>query len=337
MMPEINEKEYRGTLIRIGGSMLMLLALLNVLVMLWGIVGAALERRLDYESYYIVNQLLYALIYAASFLIPAAFFYRISRRDSTQPVLTQVRLDRQFPLMAVAAIALILGSAILNSYIMELVHFSEFMDAYVADDPMDTNYKLVLSILTTAIIPGFVEELLFRGVILTNLLPYGKSPAILISAVLFGLMHQNPAQMFYATMAGVVLGLVYVRTRSIWGGVLIHFMNNLFSVFESLMFDRLDNAVASRICTYAEGVLLAAGVICIVILVCTNKKRVRDYSSSGFGRVIEPDENYVERPLARGRAVRQFFNPTVTLFMVISCIEMVYYIFIALEMWVSKL
>lgn len=337
MMPEINEKEYRGTLIRIGGSMLMLVALLNALTLIWRLVGGVLEQALDYESYYIVNQLLYALVYAASFLIPAAFFYQISRRKNTQPVLTQVRLDRQFPLMAVAAIALILGSAILNSYLMNLVHFSEFMDAYVVDDPMDTNYKLVLSILTTAIIPGFVEEMLFRGVILTNLLPYGKAPAVLISAVLFGLMHQNPAQMFYATMAGVVLGLVYVRTRSIWGGVLIHFMNNLFSVFESLMFDRLDAAVASRICTYVEGVLFAAGVVCAVILVCTNKKRVRDFSASGFGTVMEPDENYVERPLSRGRAVRQFFNPTVTIFMIISCLEMAYYIIIALRMWASQL
>ena len=326
------EKEYRGTLIRIGASMLMLLLMFNVLFVIQSAVGEVLEKLLDYQSYYIVYQLLYGLTYAAVFFIPVAFFYILGGRRS-QPVLTQVRLDRQFPLMLVASVAVILCAATINYYFMETVHFSEFTRVFIQDDPLDTNYKLVMAVFTSAIVPAFVEELLFRGVVLTNILPYGRTPAVLISAVLFGLMHQNPGQIFYATMAGVVLGLVYVRTRSIWGGVIIHFVNNLFSVFEQLLFDRLEAAQASELCTYIEGVLFLAGVICIIILIRTNKRRVRDFSESGFGRVLEPDEMYVERPLEKGRAVRQFFNPTVTIFMIISCLEMLYYIILALQLY----
>lgn len=331
-MSETNEREYRGTLIRIGASMLMLVALLNLLVPLQSFLMQLCAPRLDDVGYCVVDQLTYGLVYVMSFVIPSAFFYAVSRHRPTQPLLTRVRLDRQFPLMVMATVALILGAAIANYYIVELFNFSRFTEAFYVDEPIKTNYQLVLAILTTAVIPGFVEELLFRGVVLGNLLPYGKAPAVLISAVLFGLMHQNPAQMFYATMAGIALGLVFVRTRSIWGGVLIHFLNNLFSVVEQLLGDRLAEATASRICTFMEGIVFALGLVSAIILICTNKKRVRDFSESGFGTVMEPDENYIERPMAKGRLVRRFFNPTIVIFMVLSCAIMLYYILIALSL-----
>lgn len=329
-MIESFEREYRGTLVRLGGSMLMFLALYNVLMPIEMSVAAVLEVYMDYTAYYVVSQLLYGLTYMAMFIIPAAFFYIISRHRTVQPIPTQVRLDRRFPLMLFASMAVILGAAYINAYMLTPVHFSEFMQQVATDDTLDTNYKLLLAVITTAIIPAFVEELLFRGVVLTNLLPYGRAPAVVISAVLFGLMHQNPAQIFYATMAGLVLGLVCVRTRSIWGGVLIHFVNNLFSVLEQLVGDRLETSLANEICVYAEGVLFIGGAVCAVILICGERRRRRDFSESAFGVMLEPDERYIERPMRRGAAARGFFNPTVIIFTVISCLEMVYYIVLSL-------
>ncbi len=332
-MLESCEKEYRGTLVRLGGSMLVLLALFNVLMPLEMLLSAILEVRLDAVSYYIVDQLLYGLTYMAIFLVPAGFFYLISRRRETQPIPTSVRLGRDFPLVLVAAVALVLGAAYLNAYALLPVHFSDFIEAATASEPLDTNYKLVLAIIITALIPAFVEELLFRGVVLTNLLPYGRAPAVVISAVLFGLMHQNPGQMLYATMAGLALGLVCVRTRSIWGGVLIHFVNNLFSVFEQLLQDRLDAALANELCIYAEGAIFIGGAVCAIILIFRERGRRRDLSASGFGVELEPDEHYIERPLRRGATARHFFNPTITAFMVIACLEMLYYIILSLIYW----
>ncbi len=332
-MSDSFEREYRGTLVRLGGSMLMFVALYNVLMPIETAVSAALEGRMDYTVYYVISQLLYGLTYMAVFIIPAIFFYLISRRREVQPIPTQVRLDSRFPLMLFAAMAVILGAAYINAYMLIPVHFSEFMERFAVIETLDTNYKLVLAVITTAVIPAFVEELLFRGVVLTNLLPYGRAPAVIISAVLFGLMHQNPGQMFYATMAGLVLGLVCVRTRSIWGGVLIHFVNNLFSVLEQLVGDRLEPALANEICIYAEGVLFVGGAVCAIILICGERRRRHDFSSSAFGVTLEPDERYIERPMRRGAAARGFFNPTVIIFTVIACIEMAYYVVLSVIVW----
>ncbi len=72
-----------------------------------------------------------------------------------------------------------------------------------------------------------VEEILFRGVILRGLLGRGRPmTAIFVSAALFALTHLNPAQLPVAFGLGVVLGWVYVRTRSLGLCVAGHALNN---------------------------------------------------------------------------------------------------------------
>lgn len=70
------------------------------------------------------------------------------------------------------------------------------------------------------------EELLFRGLVLRSVQPYGKKFAILVSSILFGLYHGSPIQTPYAIVVGLVLGYVAVEYNVIWAMVL-HMMNNL--------------------------------------------------------------------------------------------------------------
>ena len=70
------------------------------------------------------------------------------------------------------------------------------------------------------------EELLFRGLLLRSLEPWGKKYAILISAILFGLFHGHPLQAPFAFLIGLVLGYVTVEHNILWATVL-HMVNNL--------------------------------------------------------------------------------------------------------------
>lgn len=82
-------------------------------------------------------------------------------------------------------------------------------------------------IVLAVIIAPLTEETLFRGIILRGLL--GRWPpwaAILISAVLFALMHFNPAQGPITFALGLVLGWIFVRTRSLGLCMLGHALNN---------------------------------------------------------------------------------------------------------------
>ena len=73
-----------------------------------------------------------------------------------------------------------------------------------------------------------VEELVFRGAILRALLRWKSNPwiGIIISAVMFSVIHMNPAQMPHAFLIGILLGWMYYRTDSIVPGVVYHWVNN---------------------------------------------------------------------------------------------------------------
>lgn len=92
--------------------------------------------------------------------------------------------------------------------------------------------------LYAGIIAPIGEEILFRGLILRSLQPYGKKFAILTSAFLFGIFHGNFLQTPYALLVGLLLGYVTVEYSIGWAMVL-HMFNNL------VLAD-----MVSRICSY---------------------------------------------------------------------------------------
>ncbi len=72
-----------------------------------------------------------------------------------------------------------------------------------------------------------LEELLCRGLILGSLRKrYGVAVAWFLSSLFFGLMHLQPLQVVNAFIIGLILGYVYIETRSIWSVIILHALNN---------------------------------------------------------------------------------------------------------------
>ncbi len=90
-------------------------------------------------------------------------------------------------------------------------------------------------ILYIALLGPVLEELLYRGAITKVLLrKYAPSKAILISGLLFGIVHINPAQVVGAALIGILLSWLYWRTRSLVACILIHILNNSLAVYFNL-------------------------------------------------------------------------------------------------------
>lgn len=102
-------------------------------------------------------------------------------------------------------------------------YFSELMNAL-------TNNIVILVLLSVIFAPIF-EEIIFRGIIQKGLINKGLKPknAVLISAIVFGIVHQNPWQFVGAVLLGYVLGIVYWKTKSLLLSILLHSFNNLLS------------------------------------------------------------------------------------------------------------
>lgn len=80
----------------------------------------------------------------------------------------------------------------------------------------------------------FFEELLFRATIFRNNEPMGQLFAAVVTGIAFGLCHTNLNQTFFAALMGVLLCLIYIKTRSIVSVMFVHFANNLLTC--ALMF-----------------------------------------------------------------------------------------------------
>ena len=121
------------------------------------------------------------------------------------------------------SIPLILGSMSFFNLCSEFVELPNWMENEFLG--MSRN---VFGIISIAIMAPLVEELLFRGAIEGHLLRQGKKPwvAILISSLIFGLIHINPAQVPFAFAIGAVFGWLYYRTGSVVPGIVGHFINN---------------------------------------------------------------------------------------------------------------
>ena len=85
-------------------------------------------------------------------------------------------------------------------------------------------------LLYACIIGPFMEEVMCRGFLLKRARVFGDWTAVVFTAVIFGLMHGNIAQFLYATVIGLVLGYVAVKTNGIRYTVLIHMIINSYNM-----------------------------------------------------------------------------------------------------------
>jgi sodium transport system permease protein len=97
--------------------------------------------------------------------------------------------------------------------------------------------SLGVAVLIFALVPAICEEFAFRGFILSGLEHQHRTrSAILLAALLFGFLHVLLSlfqQLFNATLLGIVLGVLAVRSRSILPGIVFHFLNNALGVILS--------------------------------------------------------------------------------------------------------
>jgi len=109
-----------------------------------------------------------------------------------------------------------------------ITKFREFVEA--------REFSQVAMLLVNAVIVApIVDEVVFRGAVLGGLLSrWGALPALLVSSLVFGLVHCNMNAFLPLTVLGGVMGYVYLRTASLYPAVIYHALFNLANL--SLVF-----------------------------------------------------------------------------------------------------
>lgn len=97
--------------------------------------------------------------------------------------------------------------------------FRRLHQALAPSGPLDAAVSLVV----IAVLPGLCEELLVRGALLPSLVrPLGSVGAVAASSILFAAMHMDAIRFLFTLSVGLVLGIVRLRTGSLWPPVAAH-------------------------------------------------------------------------------------------------------------------
>jgi len=86
----------------------------------------------------------------------------------------------------------------------------------------------VETLIVVACLPAMAEELLFRGVLQTELLRTGLKPiyALISVALLFALVHAQPYHILPLFVFGLFLGWMRWKSGNLWHSIAVHFANN---------------------------------------------------------------------------------------------------------------
>ena len=110
---------------------------------------------------------------------------------------------------------------------------------------------------------------------------------IVVSALIFGLIHLNPVQMVFGSLYGLLLGWLFWRTRSLLPGIVVHVTNNTTVL---LLPASADNAIEHMSLT-TEALLSA---VSLIVLFVALRWFARQYNSS-LGTVLNEFTQYAHR------------------------------------------
>ncbi len=319
-----NARSYARITNRLGWALVIFLALFQAITGTIEIILTAIGALTDSRLLTFADGILSTAAYMAPFMIAGVMFYTMSRRIETQKIRFEVKLPPVFPLMIFAGLAINTAAAYANSWFCGLIGYGVPGDllGQQYDDP-----AVVVMYMTVALAPAFAEEFLFRGVIFGNLRPFGRTQAVIISALTFAFMHQNIGQLFYTFVCGVVMALMYEWTGSIWCSIFFHMFNNELSVLtEVLYYGYFGEAIEPYLGLW-DGLIFVLGIVSIVVLIIYRRReasRVKQQSASGiFGETIPrlPIETF-DTPLKQNRAsIRALCTPGMIVFAVLAVLS----------------
>lgn len=130
-----------------------------------------------------------------------------------------------FGFLCIAFTFMTVGSTIADATtgLVELLSGRQLVNPVVT---MTSGTSFWINLVFMAILAPIIEELVFRKVICDRLLPLGEGYAIVLSGAIFGLVHGNLFQFFYAFLTGMLFSYVYVKTGRLRYTVIYHMIIN---------------------------------------------------------------------------------------------------------------
>lgn len=195
--------------------------------------------------------------------------------------------------MFLMMVALMYIGNIIGTIITSVLGNGTGLDFTVPVEEMISGSNLLSVFVFSVLLAPLVEEYLFRKLLIDRLIVTGDKTAIIVSSLIFAVMHGNIAQFCYTFAVGLILAYVYIRTGKMRYNVGLHMLFNFCGGFIPAIFmkyvdiDTLVNYAMQgnlgAIVHYAAPLLgflvyelcmIAMGIAGFVLLICRRKRIV---------------------------------------------------------------
>ena len=234
----------------------------------------------------------YMMLQTASVAVTIPFIARYYQKDQAEPTVfwKHMQLELRKKTMAVkianGVLMFLAGAAVgaaLNNILM-FTNLEEISQGYQEVNEYFFAGGILFELLGACILTPFLEELLYRSVVYGRLCDMmisehgeetetGKKQewlkrilAMVISALLFGVLHMNLVQFVYAGILGILLAWFMEKTGHFYGAFLAHMGANLISVLrvETKVFSWMEPGNTAFV--VATAIFAAAGFLLIVVI-----------------------------------------------------------------------
>lgn len=205
----------------------------------------------------------------------------ITRKDAISPVYVK----KMSPSFGIGLFLVGLGVVVVGNWVNEvwLIGLSGIgiSPAEMPDTQDGSVQALILNILMVGILPAILEELVFRGLILQSLRFAGDTIAIVVSGILFGLMHGTINQIPFAIILGIYFGYVALKTGNILLSMALHFANNTVAVIMEYVTYGMETADVARYETIYFVVVGLLGILGMAILAGQSRTKLFAMGDNG--------------------------------------------------------
>ncbi|PWM43228.1 MAG: hypothetical protein DBX47_07190 [Clostridiales bacterium] len=230
------------------------------------------EQNKFWTDFFLVN-IIYILLYTSSILFLASFVFRKKPNK-------YFKSKKVCAFDKTAYVFIFLGSAMVLSFVWNL--FQMFITAVTGKDVIG-DYTQMLTIpqgfgqtvayfFLVALLPAICEELVMRSVICGTLAEYNDKAAMFISALIFALFHYTIAQAPYAFALGLLFAFIYIKTRSFFIVLLLHFLNNLISAFFTVLTGHIDDFIITEMYIFTAFCAICGGICFLMLYIKKHKK-----------------------------------------------------------------
>jgi membrane protease YdiL (CAAX protease family) len=105
--------------------------------------------------------------------------------------------------------------------------------------------EFIIAVFIIAFFPALFEEMFFRGALQNTLQRWWKRPiaAIIVTSLIFSLIHLSIYLFLSRVLLGIGLGWIFYKSRNIWVGTAVHFLNNTFALIQIFVLSKADKKV----------------------------------------------------------------------------------------------